>query len=121
MAQEPRLSLPYISSNQAQKEVTHNEAILKIGRLLQGMVIGIQGEDPQSLSPTPSEGDAYIVMGGSPAATGDFLGEENNIAYWTGTAWEFLTPIAGYIFFVRNARQYWAFDGSSWVIAISLP
>jgi hypothetical protein len=121
MATEPRLDLPYIATAQAQKETVYNEAILTLGRLVQTSVLGVQNDDPQVLSPSPTEGDGWIVMGSSPATSGDFVDHENDLAFWNGTDWEFITPDAGFLVYVISARAYWAFDGTNWVSALALP
>ena len=53
-----RLALPYIMAAQAQKHVTHNEALRLLDGLIQMSVINSTSTNPPS---TPSEGDAYIV------------------------------------------------------------
>lgn len=121
MSSEPRLDLPYIATSQAQKEVVHNEAILKLGRLVHGSVLDMTGVDPQGESPEPARGDGYIVITGSPGPSGDFVGHENDLAFWSDTGWRFITPNPGFFYYVESLRAYWAFDGSDWVEAIALP
>ena len=94
MTTSPDLGLPYISSQQAQPEVTHNEALNLIQAVLNG-VISLGDNTPPG---SPTEGDSY-VLGAAP--TGFWSGRANCIAIYVGTAWDFLpgednsgTPIA---------------------------
>ena len=43
---------------------------------------------------SPSEGDRVLITGGT--ATGDFAGEEEKIAVYNGTSWDFVTPEANW-------------------------
>ena len=75
------LLLPYILAAQAQKHVTHNEAL----RLLDGLVqLAVLARDLTAPPASPSEGDRYIVASGS---TGDWSGWDLNVALWTDGAW----------------------------------
>lgn len=121
MSTEPRLDLPYIATSQAQKEVVYNEAMLRLGRLVQASVLSMQGNDPQGESPSPAEGDGYIVISASPGLTGDFVGHANSLAFWNGTGWDFIVPNPGFLIYVEDLRAYWAWDGGDWVQAIALP
>lgn len=62
---------------------------------------------------SPSTGDRYLVIA---TATGDFLGQEDKIAEYNGTAWTFITPTTG--MFVsddsENDRLKY-YNGSAWV------
>lgn len=107
--QSTLLSLPYIQPSQAQKHVTHNEAI----RLLDWIV---QLSVPESPNPTPPAapvvGDRFIV--GS-SATGVWAGHDNSIAVFEDTGWLFITPNIGWV--ARNVADNSTrmFDGTNWV------
>ena len=60
----PNLALPYILASQAQKHVTHNEAIRALDALVQ---ISVKDRDLAAPPGAPAEGDRYIVAA---AATG---------------------------------------------------
>ena len=81
----PRLGLPYIIASQAQKEVTHNDALNLIDLLVQPVIKGRTNIPPAS----PAESDAYIV---TTTATGAWIGKENQIAWFIGGAWRFIAP-----------------------------
>ncbi len=75
------LLLPYILAAQAQKHVTHNEAL----RLLDGLVqLSVLDRDLTAPPGSPADGDRYIVCSG---ATGDWAGWDLNVALWTDGAY----------------------------------
>ena len=83
-----RFSLPYILPNQAQKHVTHNEAIRTIDLLVHGSIFSEASEPP----PAPSEGDCHLV---AIDATGDFLGHDSDLAAFVDGVWLFLPAREG--------------------------
>jgi hypothetical protein len=68
MDQTPRLSLPFIVPSQAQKHITHNEAIQALDALVQPIVESRVIATPPG---APVEGEAYLVP---PGATGTWGG-----------------------------------------------
>lgn len=96
MTSSPNLGLPYIDQNQAQKHVTHNEAL----KLLDGMVqISVKGRTTTTPPGSPAEGERWIVPTG---ATGAWAGKTNNIALWKDGFWTFFAPGSGWLAFVEN-------------------
>ncbi len=83
------LLLPYILAAQAQKHVTHNEALLLLDGIVQLSVID---RDLAAPSASPADGDRYIVAVG---ASGDWAGWDLNVAFWTDGAWVRLPPRSG--------------------------
>ena len=68
------LLLPYLMAAQAQKHVTHNEAL----RLLDGLVqLSVKSQELTAPPPAPADGDRYIVASG---ATGGWAGWDLNVA-----------------------------------------
>lgn len=54
----PKLALPLLLAAQAQKHVTHNEALLRLDAVVQLAVL----ERTRSVPPaTPVDGDAYLI------------------------------------------------------------
>ncbi len=84
MTTTPKLGIPLISAAQAQPEVTHNQAILAIQCLLNG-VKALQNGPPGS----PADGDSYIV---GTAGTGAWAGHNNQLAIFFG-GWIFLPGV----------------------------
>ena len=71
------LSLPLILPAQAQKHVTHNEALVKLDLMVQLAVISRTLTTPP---PLPTIGDRHIVAAG---ATGPWVGQTGRIALYT--------------------------------------
>ena len=103
------LLLPYILAAQAQKHVTHNEAL----RILDGLVqLSVKDRDLTAPPASPADGDRYIVASG---ATGDWAGWDLNIALWSGGAWLRLPPRTGWRAWVEDEGLLLVYDGASWV------
>jgi hypothetical protein len=113
MADTPRLTLPYISSSQSQKEVTHNESLNILDALLQATALNYTATPPGS----PAAGDLYLV-GASP--TGAWSGHAQAVALYIGGTWEFHTPEEGWLCYDQTANVPRVFDGSTWVNLVSL-
>ncbi len=92
----PRLGIPMLAAAQAQKHVTHNQALQKLDALVQLSVLSRTTTAPPS---SLNEGDAYIVATG---ATGDWVGHDNEIAVVDGGQWSFVVPGPGWIAYVTD-------------------
>ncbi len=105
----PNLNLPYIAAAQAQKHVTHNEAIRALDALLQIAVV----DRDLTVAPTqPVEGARYLVAAGS---TGGWAGKTGQLAAWQDGAWAFFEPRTGWTVWVADEGALIVFDGGSWV------
>jgi hypothetical protein len=103
------LLLPYILAAQAQKHVTHNEAL----RILDGLVqLSVIDRDLTSPPGSPTDGDRFIVGSG---ATGDWAGWDLNIALWTDGAWLRLPPRTGWRTWVEDESLLLVYDGAGWI------
>ncbi len=102
------LSLPYIQGGQAQKHVTHNEAIRTLDTLVQ---LSVQ-DRIQAPEAAAQPGDRYIVTG---PALDAFAGHEASIATFEGDAWSFLAPQKGWIAYDQSSATQIVFDGTGWV------
>lgn len=109
----PNLNLPFIVQGQAQKEVTHNEALRILDVLVQ---LAVLDRDLSAPPGSPSEGQRWIV-GASP--TGAWVGHANHIAAWQDGAWQFSVPKAGWLAYVIDERALLAWDGTAWVDALA--
>ncbi|MEM6536806.1 MAG: DUF2793 domain-containing protein, partial [Pseudomonadota bacterium] len=108
MTETPNLQLPYIAPAQAQKHVTHNEAIRALDALVQLSVIDQLQQTPPT---SPVEGDRYIVAAG---ATGAWLASDKKVAAFQDGGWRFYTPETGWRAWVEAAATLVAYDGSDW-------
>lgn len=103
------LALPFIMASQAQKHVTHNEAL----RLLDGIVqLSVLDRDLTDPPGSPAEGDRYIPASG---AAGAWAGWDGSIAYWVDGAWMRLLPAPGWLAWVVDEAQAVIWTGSAWV------
>lgn len=104
-----RLALPFIMPSQAQKHVTHNEALQALDLLVQPVVESRTLATPPM---TPLAGEAWIVPAG---ATGAWAGHTGEIAAWATTAWLFLDPAAGWQAWCKADSTALVFDAGAWV------
>ena len=108
MTETSNLSLPFIDGSQAQKHVTHNEALRILDDAIQIGVLGSTLTVPPS---SPVDGDRHIVAAG---ATGAWAGQDNAVATWETNAWRFLMPKAGWCGWSIADDALLVFDGSAW-------
>jgi hypothetical protein len=102
------LSLPLILPAQAQKHVTHNEAIAALDLIVQLAVIDRTLTTAPAL---PTLGDRHIVAAG---ATGPWVGQSSRIALYTTNGWQFTQPLAGWQAHVLAEGQTAVFNGLVW-------
>ena len=108
MSQSPNLALPYILASQAQKHVTHNEAIRSLDCLVQLSVLSRVLSAPPG---SPVDGDRYLV---GPSPSGDWALAGGKVAAYQDGAWAFFAPRAGWIAWISDEGILAAFDGASW-------
>ena len=95
--------------SQAQKHVTHNEAIRMLDALVQ---LSVLDRDLTMPPASPQEGDRYIVAEGG---TGEWAGREGTIAARQDGVWMFFAPRTGWVAWVRDEGLLLVFDGTGWV------
>lgn len=104
-----RLGLPYILTSQAQKEVTHNEALNRLDVLVQSVA---QDADLNTPPGSPTLGHCYII-GASP--TGAWSGKAKQIAQAIEGGWFFVAPFKLLKFWVESKDLFYVYDGSTWM------
>lgn len=104
----PNLALPLIAPDQAQKHLTHNEALRVLDALVHLRVID---RDLTAPPINPAEGDRYIIATG---ATDAWAGRATQIAAWQDGDWLTYPPGAGWIAFVVDEARFVAWTGSAW-------
>ena len=102
------LGLPYIDGSQAQKHVTHNEALRILDAAIQIGVLDLTLTAPPS---SPVEGERHVVASG---ATGAWAGQDDTIATWQDGAWAFLPPKTGWCIWSEADSGLFVFDGAAW-------
>ncbi len=108
MTDTPRLALPLVEAAQAQKHVTHNEALLRLDAQIQLAVVARDRTAPPS---TPVEGEAWLVP---PEGVGAWSGMGGRIAARRAGAWMFLEPRAGWLCWVVAEARLLVHDGTTW-------
>jgi spore maturation protein SpmB len=109
MSDSIHLALPYIAASQAQKHVTHNEAL----RILDALVmLAVKDRDLSAPPGSPADGDRYLVK---PAGTGGFAARNNQIAHYRDGGWVFHAPQAGWLCYVEDEDALIVFDGAAWI------
>lgn len=102
------LGLPYLLAAQAQKHVTHNEAL----RLLDAMVQLSVLDRTRTIPPTsPADGDRHIVASG---ATGLWAGWDLNVASQVDGSWLRLVPRQGWLVWIAAEQAFVVWNGSAW-------
>ena len=85
------LALPYLAAAQAQKHVTHNEALRLIDAMMHLAVEASGATVPPS---APAEGSRYL-LGASPS--GAWAGKGGMLAIFVDGAWVFAAPSIGWL------------------------
>ena len=109
MDETANLLLPYILAAQAQKHVTHNEALRKLDALVQ---ISIVDRDLATPPVSPTDGARYIVAA---SPTGAWTGHASKIAAWQDGAWAFFAPRTGWLAWIEDEATPVAWNGTAWV------
>lgn len=109
----PKLALPELSTSQAGKELTHNQALAILDQLAQARVTD---KDLAAPPGSPANGAAYIVAA---SATGAWAGKAGQIAFWLTSvgAWTFIVPAAGWTVWVTDEAVRYQYNGSAWSTA----
>lgn len=108
LSETPRLALPLIAAAQAQKHVTHNEALGLVDALVH---MAVKDRGLTAPPPDAETGDRHIV-GESP--TGAWAGHAGAVAEREEGVWRFLSPQAGWLAWVEGERCLLAHDGMDW-------
>ncbi|MGD9810033.1 MAG: DUF2793 domain-containing protein [Sphingobium sp.] len=103
-----RFSLPLLLAGQAQKEVTHNEALTVIDMLLHARAESAALSFPPG---SPAMGQCWIIAAG---ATGAWAGHDGELACMTVGGWRFAVPSAGIQVIVADTGVTLVHDGIGW-------
>ncbi|MGK2909654.1 MAG: DUF2793 domain-containing protein [Sphingobium sp.] len=103
-----RLGLPWLMAGQAQKELTHNEALALLD------IATCPAAESADVAVPPSgatPGQCWIVAAG---ASGAWAGRTDEIAGWTASGWLFVAPITGMEVWVADRGGAVRWSGSAW-------
>lgn len=108
------LGLPLILPGQAQKHVTHNEAIAALDVMVQ---LAVLDSDRQSPPVTALAGDRHVVAAGG---LGEWSDQSGKIAVLRDGGWIFYTPNPGWQAYDLSRKELLIFDGLTWSAQSSL-
>lgn len=103
----PRFQFPFILPGQAQKELYHNEALIRLDILTHAAVEQALAAPPAS----PQDGQCWIVASG---ASGAWASHEGDLAMASGAGWRFAKPQAGMQIWDKAAALWRHWTGTEW-------
>ena len=101
------LNLPYIQPSQAQKHLTHNEAINALDVMVHMSAISRSHTHPPE---NPNEGDRFLI---SEAGEG-WGASPQSFAVFQDTTWRYFHPKAGWCCYVEDEAALFIFNGHQW-------
>lgn len=107
-----RHRLPLLAVSQAQKEVTHNEALVLVDALLHTSV-----ENTLPTPPTPTESDIGKCWLVGTAPTGVWANRSGHIAIWVGGSWRFVAPQNGMRVWIKATNRQSHYIAGQWINA----
>jgi hypothetical protein len=114
MTDTPRLSLPVIEAAQAQKHVTHNEALTLLDCLTQ---LAVESRALAAPPASSADGVCYIPASG---ASGAWSGFDNQLALYSAGGWTRITPAPGLKAWVRDERLTLTYEDGVWRDGVAL-
>ena len=104
----PALSLPIMMPAQAQKHVTHNEALELLDLVVQ---LNLESTALNAAPASPDEGQSWAVGTG---ASGLWSGQDGQIASWRGGGWMFVAPQDGWMAWCKHDSTLKVHSGGVW-------
>ncbi|PYE84520.1 DUF2793 domain-containing protein [Pseudoroseicyclus aestuarii] len=105
------LGLPVLQPAQAQKHVTHNEALERLDALVMPVV---QDRDRTAPPAEPAPGQRHIVAAG---AAGAWTGQDGAVAVFSNGGWLFLRPAPGWQLRCLAEDAALVFGAGTWSVA----
>lgn len=106
--QTPNLSLPVMMPAQAQKHVTHNEALERLDAIVQLVLESV------TISQAPSDPVEGQSWGVGAAASGVWSGQAGQIASWRGGGWFFVSAQEGWLAWCKDDATLKVRMGGGW-------
>lgn len=107
-SQTQRFKLPLLATGQSQKELFHNEALVRLDFLVHPVVQSVEN-DPALL--TIEEGLNWLI---DSAPSGEWMGRTNQIASWTSGGWRYFDPVDSMQLFVAVSQETAIFQNNEW-------
>ncbi len=108
MTDSPRIQLPLLAAGQSQKEITHNEALLRVDGLSHPVLESRYLTTPPA---TPVSGQLWLVPA---AASGAWTTQIGMLALWTDGGWRFMPVPVGFLAWARAELIFVWYDGTFW-------
>ncbi len=108
----PRHQLPYLIVGQAQKEITHNEALVRLDMLIHPVAEAQINAPPAVNAATPA-GQSWLI---GTAPTLEWQGKENQIASWVGGSWRYIVPVEGMRIRVKASNLDYIYANNAWIV-----
>lgn len=106
----PRFALPLLQAGQAQKEASHNEAVVALELLGQPIAETIGDNLPPA---SPADGASWIV---GTAPGGDWAGHPGALACFTAGGWRFFEAIEGMGAYVSATGLFARYRDGAWAV-----
>ncbi|GEO98314.1 DUF2793 domain-containing protein [Methylobacterium haplocladii] len=103
------LGLPLLAAAQAQKHVTHNEALAALDALVQ---LACLDKDLAAPPVNPMDGDRYLVT--VPSPTGAWAGLSGQVVRFADGVWVGAVPRPGWFAYVIDEADLYVFTGTAW-------
>lgn len=113
MENTARLGLPYLIASQAQKHVTHNDALRDLDALVQ---LAAKDIGVNAMPSAPEEGDRYII-GREPV--GDWAFYADHLASYQDGYWAYFTPREGWQCWLESTASIYIFTEGAWLALAS--
>lgn len=104
----PRMQLPLLVPGQGQKDITHNEALLRLDMLLHPCAISRTAIEPAQ----PAIGECWLV---ADDPGGAWYGQQDAVALWTQGGWRFAQLPEGGRVWIQGERGYLRRERTGWV------
>lgn len=111
-----RHQLPLLAVSQAQKEITHNEALARIDALLHPVV-----QDQLAAPPMLTDldfGKCWLITG---LPTGDWAGKPGQIAIWVSGSWRYSVACEGMRIRLLSSGLDLVYIDGLWVAPPTIP
>lgn len=115
MPETTLLGLPLIEAGQAQKHITHNEALMLIDGVIHLSVVTRLLSAPPA---APADGERYLV-GATPSV--EWLNHAGDIAFREFGNWRFAAPRKGWRLWVEDEQQLLVYTGTQWQAVTGAP
>lgn len=106
----PRLALPLLAPGQAQKEMSHNEALTLIDIAVHGNIASAAALDSP---PEEFEAGQCWIVGSDPE--GAWAGHAGAIAGWTAGGWRFVAPREGMRLWIDSEHGFAFYSNGIWI------